>query len=43
VTWSMRGPVPYFAKIIHVFTDMDKIVGTQVVEALSKLKAATEM
>jgi hypothetical protein len=39
----MRGPVPYFAKIIHVFMDMDKMVGTQFVEGLSKLKAATEI
>jgi len=43
VTWSMRGPVPYFAKIIHVFVDMDKMVGTQFVEGLGKLKAAAEM
>jgi len=43
VTWSMRGPVPYFAKIIHVFVDMDKMVGTQFVEGLGKLKAAAEL
>jgi hypothetical protein len=43
VTWSMRGAVPYFAKIIHVFVDMDKMVGTQFVQGLGKLKAAAEM
>ena len=42
VTWSMRGPVPYFAKIIHVFMDMDKMVGGQFAEGLANLKAAAE-
>ena len=42
VTWSMRGPVPFFAKIIHVFMDMDKMVGSQFAEGLGKLKAAAE-
>ena len=42
VTWSMRGPVPFFGKIIHVFMDMDKMVGSQFAEGLGKLKAAAE-
>ena len=42
VTWSMRGPVPFFAKIIHVFLDMDKMVGGQFAEGLGNLKAAAE-
>jgi carbon monoxide dehydrogenase subunit G len=42
VTWSMHGPVPFFAKIIHVFMDMDKMVGGQFAEGLGKLKAAAE-
>jgi uncharacterized protein YndB with AHSA1/START domain len=42
VTWSMRGPVPFFAKIIHVFMDMDKMVGGQFAEGLGNLKAAAE-
>lgn len=42
VTWSMRGPVPFFAKIIHVFMDMDKMVGGQFAEGLANLKAAAE-
>jgi len=42
VTWSMRGPVPFFGKIIHVFMDMDKMVGGQFSEGLGKLKAAAE-
>ena len=36
------GPVPFFAKIIHVFMDMDKMVGGQFAEGLGKLKAAAE-
>ena len=42
VTWSMRGPVPFFAKIIHVFMNMDRMVGGQFDEGLGNLKAATE-
>ena len=42
VTWSMRGPVPFFAKIIHMFMDMDKMVGGQFAEGLGNLKAAAE-
>jgi len=42
VTWSMRGPVPFFGKIIHVFMDMDKMVGGQFAEGLGQLKAAAE-
>jgi hypothetical protein len=42
VTWSMRGPLPFFAKIIHVFMNMDKMVGGQFDEGLANLKAAAE-
>ena len=42
VTWSMRGPVPFLAKIIHVFMNMDKMVGGQFAEGLGNLKAAAE-
>jgi hypothetical protein len=42
VTWSMRGPLPFFAKVVHVFMDMDKMVGSQFAEGLGKLKAAAE-
>src|SRR5476651_294320 len=27
VTWAMQGDTPYFAKIIHVFINMDRMVG----------------
>jgi len=42
VTWSMVGPVPYFAKIMHVFLDMDRMVGSQFETGLANLKAVTE-
>ena len=42
VTWSMRGPLPFFAKIIHVFMNMDKMVGGQFAEGLGNLKAVAE-
>jgi hypothetical protein len=42
VTWAMTGPVPYFAKIIHVFVNMDKMVGGDFEAGLAKMKAAAE-
>lgn len=42
VTWAMQGDVPYFAKIIHVFFDMDKMVGGDFEAGLAKLKMAAE-
>jgi len=42
VTWAMQGPAPYLAKIIHVFIDMDKMVGKDFEAGLASLKAAAE-
>jgi uncharacterized protein YndB with AHSA1/START domain len=42
VLWSMEGPTPYFAKIIHVFLDMDKMVGNDFETGLANLKAIAE-
>ena len=42
VTWAMEGPVPYFAKIIHVFIDMDRMVGRDFEAGLSAMKAIAE-
>jgi hypothetical protein len=42
VTWMMRGEAPYFAKIIHVFFNMDKMVGGDFETGLAKLKTAAE-
>jgi len=42
VTWAMRGDTPYFAKIIHVFINMDKMVGKDFEAGLANLKAIAE-
>lgn len=42
VTWAMQGPTPYFAKIIHVFINMDTMVGKDFESGLANLKAAAE-
>ena len=42
VVWSMQGPVPYVAKIVHVFVDMDSMVGGQFETGLANLKSVTE-
>lgn len=42
VLWTMEGPTPFFAKIIHVFIDMDRMVGGDFEAGLAKLKAAVE-
>jgi carbon monoxide dehydrogenase subunit G len=42
VTWAMQGDTPYFAKIIHVFINMDDMVGKDFESGLAKLKAAAE-
>lgn len=42
VTWSMQGPVPYLFKIVHMFMNVDKMVGTDFEQGLADLKAAAE-
>ena len=42
VTWAMQGPVPYVAKIVHVFLDMDSMVGKDFESGLANLKAISE-
>ena len=42
VTWAMQGDTPYFAKIIHVFINMDKMVGKDFEAGLANLKAIAE-
>ena len=42
VTWTMQGPVPYIAKIIHVFFNMDRMVGDDFETGLVSLKVAAE-
>ena len=42
ITWAMQGQTPYFAKIIHVFINMDKMVGRDFEAGLADLKALAE-
>lgn len=42
VTWAMNGRVPYLAKIVHVFFDMDRMVGQDFEAGLANLKAVAE-
>ena len=42
ITWAMQGDTPYFAKIIHVFLNMDRMVGKDFEAGLANLKRLTE-
>lgn len=42
VSWDMRGRTPYLAKILHVFIDMDRMVGKDFEAGLASLKALAE-
>lgn len=42
VTWAMRGSSPFLAKVMHVFFDMDSMVGKDFETGLSNLKALAE-
>ena len=42
VTWAMHGRVPYLAKVVHVFLDMDNMVGKDFETGLANLKVLAE-
>lgn len=42
VTWAMHGPSPYMMKVMHLFFDMDKMVGTDFEAGLANLKTIAE-
>lgn len=42
VTWAMHGSVPYFAKIIHLVFNVDRMVGDDFSTGLASLKALAE-
>jgi hypothetical protein len=42
VTWSMRGRTPFIGKVMHVFFDMDRMVGDDFAAGLAQLKARAE-
>lgn len=42
VTWAMQGPMPYFFRLVTIFSDMDKTVGGDFDAGLARLKALAE-
>jgi uncharacterized protein YndB with AHSA1/START domain len=42
VTWSMTGENNFMAKAVHLFMNMDKMVGGQFEKGLAQLKAVAE-
>jgi len=42
VTWTMRGPSPYMAKVMGVFASMDRMVGGDFETGLANLKRIAE-
>jgi Polyketide cyclase / dehydrase and lipid transport len=42
VTWLMHGPLPLMGKIMHVFINMDRMVGKDFEAGLINLKRLTE-
>jgi hypothetical protein len=42
VTWAMDGPSPFLGKLIGVFMDMDRMVGSQFESGLADLKQRAE-
>jgi carbon monoxide dehydrogenase subunit G len=42
VTWAMTGRCAYIAKVIGIFIDMDKMIGTDFEAGLANLKAVAE-
>ncbi len=42
VNWEMRGPLNLFMKIMHMFMNMDKVVGKDFEAGLANLKSIVE-
>ena len=42
VTWAMQGPSHFISKVMQVFINMDKMVGTDFEAGLANLKALAE-
>ncbi len=42
LTWAMHGPTPLLGKVMHVFIDFDRMVGTDFETGLANLKALAE-
>ena len=42
VNWEMAGPAPLISRVMHVFFNIDKMVGKDFEEGLAAMKAAAE-
>ena len=42
VTWTMDGPCPFIMKIMHVFINMDAMIGKDFDKGLASIKALAE-
>ncbi len=42
VNWSMQGPTPFVGKIMHVFMNMDRMVGKDFEKGLTAMKSVAE-
>jgi hypothetical protein len=42
VTWSMAGQNNFMAKAVHLFMDMDKMIGGNFEKGLAQMKAVVE-
>ena len=42
VTWSMTGDVNFVAKVVHLFMDMDKMIGGNFEKGLADMKSVVE-
>jgi hypothetical protein len=42
ITWAMQGPSPFMMKVMHVFINMDKMLGKDFETGLANLKAVVE-
>ena len=42
LTWAMHGPLVFMAKVMHVFINMDKMIGKDFEAGLANLKSLAE-
>jgi hypothetical protein len=42
LTWLMHGPLPFMGKVMHLFMNMDTMVGKDFEIGLANLKKLTE-
>jgi uncharacterized protein YndB with AHSA1/START domain len=43
VSWVMKGSAPFMAKVMHLFIDMDRMIGKDFEAGLANLKKLAEM